>query len=461
MESPPGRSAPLIDCPNCGHPNPTWFSKCDHCRAALPSTARTRSMVIRTRLTRWGLPLAILLIAASWFAYVNLGTARFMGPPASDISSLSAPGDWAMFQRDAGHSGFAPRDTFIPEGTVRWRFETSAPILSSPTVEGNRVYLSTGDRRVVSLDANTGELIWEYPVTGPVNSSVAIAGDMAFVGLRDGRVLALDKEGGRLLWQFDTGNPVFASPTVYKGVLYITSGSKRLFTIDALTGEERWNYDVADWIITSPAVNDQVTAFVGSDRNLHIVGANTARSHLLYALGAYSDTSAVLYEDRLFVTDSSGKLRALDWSKQEISFERFVRRVKSQFFIWGLQGTPPIPKGFVWVFNEGQGDALSGPAVGHDRVYVGSASGQFYALDMESGEIVWQFEAEAPIGAVPSVNSRAVFMGDENGNLYYLDLDTGMLLGRMEVGSAIASTPVLANGSLYLPTASGVLYSIQ
>lgn len=101
-----------------------------------------------------------------------------------------------MFQRDPAHGAFVAGEAALPVGRLKWRFDTEAPILSSPAVVGNKVYLSTGDGRVLALDAASGNLLWEYGVGAPVNSSLAVAGNLVFVGLRDGRVLALNREVG-------------------------------------------------------------------------------------------------------------------------------------------------------------------------------------------------------------------------------------------------------------------------
>jgi len=360
-----------LQCPSCRHFNSVNASNCSNCwkhlyrgEHLLPITLfRTIYQFFKV----WGFPIVIVLGLVLWGLYDKLGVERFISPPKSNISSISEDGDWAMFQRNPGHTGFAANETYIPEGIIKWKFETSAPILSSPTVVGNTVYLSTGDRRILALDTITGEKIWEYIVTGPVDSSVAVADRMAFVGLRDGRLLALDREKGILIWEFDTGNPIYASPVVYKGIVYITSGSRKIFAVDAITGLKRWEYYAGDWIVSSPVVNDEIVAFIVADRTIHVLGLKSAKNRLLYSLPTFTDTSLVLSKDRLFVSDKAGRLRGLDWQKRELfSFERFLRMVNAQLFIWGMLDIPPIPKGFVWIFKDKERQAFTMPAVNHD-----------------------------------------------------------------------------------------------
>ena len=131
-----------------------------------------------------------------------------------------------MFLRDPIHSA-AAAGVATPQGKLKWRFDTALPLFASPAVVDGRLYLGSGDNRIVALDADTGELIWEHPVRGPVDSSPAVAGDSVFIGLRDGRVLSLHKDSGELQWEFQTGGIFATSPVALEGILYMGSGRRQ------------------------------------------------------------------------------------------------------------------------------------------------------------------------------------------------------------------------------------------
>ena len=101
-----------------------------------------------------------------------------------------------MFQRDPLHTGLSSDYSTPNDIEIKWTFKINTPFYASPAVVGNKVYVSTGDERILALDADSGELIWEHFVTGPVNSSPAVAGDYVFAGLRDGTIIAIDKTNG-------------------------------------------------------------------------------------------------------------------------------------------------------------------------------------------------------------------------------------------------------------------------
>src|SRR3989304_5363982 len=77
------------------------------------------------------------------------------------IQSTPQAGEWAMFRRDAGHSGVI--DEGAPaSGALKWTFATGAPIDSSPAVVNGIVYIGSRDHNLYALDAATGEVRWKF-----------------------------------------------------------------------------------------------------------------------------------------------------------------------------------------------------------------------------------------------------------------------------------------------------------
>ena len=461
----------IVLCPACGHENALDASHCVRCRTPLDRGRRVtheeardldvkrRTVARRRRVARWVLVALLVLGVGGWTGYTTLDGGR-PGPPASDISADPTPGDWPMFQRSPAHSAFVSDAIPVPEGRVKWRFETEAPILSSPAVVQGTVYLSTGDRRVVALEADTGELIWEREVTAPVDSSPAVAGDLVFVGLKDGRVLALARADGKTRWEFSTGDLIYSSPSVYRGVVYIGSSDGRLYALDAMTGQMRWSYLTGGRVLSAPAVGEDVVVLTSQDRHVYLVDTNTGKHRLDFVT---SDTrgSPALDEELAYVADTGGVLMAIDWRKRELPFEKTARWIRTQLFVWGLVGSLPPPKGFVWGFRRPGEGFVGTPAVGAGMVYIASESGALFGLDRSDGHLVWTFTADAKLTGSPSIAGQTLYVGDAEGVVYGIDTLTGEARWRFQVDDRISSTAVVANGMLYVASASGTLYAIQ
>ena len=79
-------------------------------------------------------------------------------------------------------------------GEVKWLFPTGSPIVSSPAVVGNVVFVASGST-VYAVDVKTGQKVWNFATTDSIESSPAIVDGMVFVGSRDGFPYAIGGDG--------------------------------------------------------------------------------------------------------------------------------------------------------------------------------------------------------------------------------------------------------------------------
>ena len=84
-------------------------------------------------------------------------------------------------------------------------------------------------------------------------------------------------------------------------------------------------------------------------------------------------------------------------------------------------------------------DHLNPPVVLGDTIYFGSADGNFYALDVESGYMRWVFKSGAEINSIPCVDKNHVYFGSKDGKLYALSRETGEEVWSFSVDSQINS----------------------
>ena len=439
----------ILMCPACGHQNALDATYCEGCRSGLGRghqvtseeaddiMLKRRSADRRRRILRWGTIAVVLAVVFGWIGWQTMGGANRLISPVSVISANPIAGDWPMTQRSPTHAGFVPAAVPLPEGRVRWQFHTEAPILSSPAVVQGIVYLSTGDKRVVALKGDTGDILWEHQVTGPVS-----------------------KADGTTWWEFSTGDLVYSSPSVYQGVVYIGSSNNKLYALDAQTGKKRWSYETDGRILSDPAVREEVVAINSQDRHMYIVDADTGK-HRLGMLTADARGSPALDDELAYVADSRGLLMAVDWTKRELPFELTARWVRTQLFVWQLVGTLPPPKGFVWRFWNPRESFVGTPVLGAGMVYVAAESGAVYALDRSDGQLAWKFKADAVLKESPSVAGETLYVGDVNGVIYGVNALTGEGIWKFKVDGRISSTPVVGNGMLYVASDNGTLYAIE
>ena len=410
------------------------------------------------RYWRIGLPL-LILIAVAWIAFRCLGTARFLPPPETNISAVAGREDWPMSYRDPGHSGASGGEIgHVP--AIRWRIDLDAPLFRAPAVVSGRLYIGTGDGRLLAMDSMSGRTLWEHRTGSSILSSPAVACGLLFFGTADRQVIALEAERGGELWRFDAEGVILSSPAVYGGIVYVGDEDANVYALDAASGAQRWRYNVGSRVSTGPAVNESVVAVNSSNGRTYLIDVKTGKPRLDYLTNRTAGPPT-LVEDRLYVSDTAGALRAIDWRQRLLPFDRAVRWFGTQLWVWGAFASPPAQKGFLWASVDRGEPFVGAPTVAQGRVFTASRSGTVLAFDSESGAPLWRFDTGKVVDASPSAIGTTLLVGDTGGRLHALDIATGRTLWRIDTGVAITSTPVAAGGAVYLTSESGVLIAIE
>ena len=60
----------------------------------------------------------------------------------------------------------------------------------------------------------------------------------------------------------------------------------------------------------------------------------------------------------------------------------------------------------------------SSPVLAGDILYFGSDDGHLYALDKQTGKLLWKFYFGCPIKGSPIVSGNALYLSDYDGNLF-------------------------------------------
>ena len=96
-----------------------------------------------------------------------------------------------------------------------------------------------------------------------------------------------------------------------------------------------------------------------------------------------------------------------------------------------------------------EGAVFSSPAVATadgDRLAVaGSRDGSVYAIDVATGDVVWEQATGDEVRSSPTVADGTVYVGSDDGYLYALALADGSVRWRESVGFQIVSSPVVAD----------------
>ncbi|HJT87080.1 MAG TPA: PQQ-binding-like beta-propeller repeat protein [Bryobacteraceae bacterium] len=131
----------------------------------------------------------------------------------------------------------------------------------------------------------------------------------------------------------------------------------------------------------------------------------------------------------------------------------------------GIPGDQLVRLKLKWAFGFPGAKSIYGqPAVVGGRVFLGVDTGMVYSLDEATGCVYWSFQAEAGVRTTISVEPAgegrfAAYFGDLKANVYAVNAESGDLLWKVRADdhpvARITGAPKFYNGRLYVPVASG------
>jgi eukaryotic-like serine/threonine-protein kinase len=102
----------------------------------------------------------------------------------------------------------------------------------------------------------------------------------------------------------------------------------------------------------------------------------------------------------------------------------------------------------------------SNPVVANGMVYVGGADNSMYALNANTGDVVWKFFTGGYEYSSAAVANGVVYAVGSN-NLYALNARTGDLLWAYTTGGTVQSYPTVVNGVVYFGSGDGSVYALN
>ncbi len=102
-------------------------------------------------------------------------------------------------------------------GRAAWRFETAAPVRSTPYVAHETVFAGCENGDFYCVDFR-GEMKWHYKAKMAITSSPCEADGVVYFGSLDSSLYALDARAGWVIWRFRMGKGSVASPYFAEGL---------------------------------------------------------------------------------------------------------------------------------------------------------------------------------------------------------------------------------------------------
>jgi outer membrane protein assembly factor BamB len=94
-------------------------------------------------------------------------------------------------------------------------------------------------------------------------------------------------------------------------------------------------------------------------------------------------------------------------------------------------------------------------------VYIGSDDNNVYALEAETGTLLWNYTTDGVVRSSPAVDNGVVYVGGVDGQVHAVDAGNGAKRWSFRTGGAIRTRPTVSEGAVYVQADDGVLYKVR
>jgi outer membrane protein assembly factor BamB len=251
---------------------------------------------------------------------------------------------------------------------------------ATPTVDGTKVYTSSGNGDLACIDGVTGKVIWTYKASEihkgtfgmwGIAESLFIDGNKVYYspGGPETMTIALDKTSGKLIWKSASLN----DKTGYVSPIVINYGGKRMlinvslghvFAVDVSNGEILWNIKFEPPQIDGRWDLIKCTTPLYDNGMVYITGGYDTGG-MMIKIGADGKSASVAWTDPLldnhhggvvlvngyiygsnWINNNDGNWCCIDWKTGKKMWEQD----------WNCKGSIIAADGMLYIYDERQGN---------------------------------------------------------------------------------------------------------
>jgi outer membrane protein assembly factor BamB len=219
-------------------------------------------------------------------------------------------------------------------GREIWRRPMGAPMIGSPTIDDNRIFVSSNNNEIFALDLETGRTLWsDQAIAEPArvlsSPSAATVEDFIIAPFSSGEIIAFLAANGRRLWvdaiqsagrftPISEINDIGSRPVLGAGLVFASNQSGATVAIDGRTGTRVWARAVGS--TRAPTLAGRYLFVVGTQGELVCFDAETGEAYWVTQLPQFRNedrkrnrityTSPIIASDRVIVISSRGEVLA-------------------------------------------------------------------------------------------------------------------------------------------------------
>ena len=106
---------------------------------------------------------------------------------------------------------------------------------------------------------------------------------------------------------------------------------------------------------------------------------------------------------------------------------------------------------------------VGGPVAYQDKIFIGCSDGKVYALDQETGDLLYEYQTGDKIWGTPAIDegNNTLYIGSFDKKLYALNADDLTLKWSFTAEGSIIATPLVENDIVYIGAFDKYLYALN
>jgi outer membrane protein assembly factor BamB len=310
---------------------------------------------------------------------------------------------------------------------------------SGVTVGEETAYFSYGPH-AYAINLATGTQQWQYPAEPNNNEDFYAApvladdGNQLIVVGYSGSLFSVNPANGSAIWSFnEAGNRYIASPLVTDSAIYAPSSDNTLYALN-LDGTPIWQFTTEAPLWASPAWSESCQCIYQASLDHHLYALNPDNGDLIWKteeLGGPVVSQPVISESGLIILGTfNNEVIAINEDNQAIEW-----RYSTEDWAW------------------------ASPVIDGEQVYASDISGSFYALDLQSGDLLWKIQPGGGIYSAAYVLDDLVYFSTDASSLVVVSKE-GVIQRNQPINGKLYSGPVGADEKLLLTPTDGEFFLV-
>jgi outer membrane protein assembly factor BamB len=377
----------------------------------------------------------VLTVESSAGTDASISSTQVLVPPAETNDSWNQPAGNA--QKAMGNLSLGAQPVRVWDANLA-KASHNARLAATPVVADGHVFVMDTMANVRAFDAQTGRELWSTQLKAKAGPALKKAGVMGVLGQKERKRYTRSQFGGGV--SYDSGK------------LYATTGLGTVAQLDATTGQLGWTVTPGGPLRGSPSVANGGIYVMSQDNQIFALSETDGATQWtasgpLETAGVFGVGAPAIARATVIAGFSSGDLNAYRYENGRVVWQDALTRTSMSTSVGDVT------------------DVDASPVIDESRVYAVGAGGRMIALDLLTGQRLW----EVNLGGIstPALGGDWLFVVADDAKLYCIERTTGKIRwtsqldhwrnDKKKTGQIFWSGPVLAGGRLVLTNSLGEL----